>query len=115
MARIVKAPTVGAKVIKTTNFVPVLQPDTVTNAILAEVPNNTLKGNDSGATANPQDLTTGEVKVMLSLDFVDNTADLNKPISTATQAALDLKADEVDLTSHTSNTSNPHSVTKSQV
>jgi len=31
------------------------------------------------------------------------------------QEALDLKADDADLTSHTSNTSNPHSVTKAQV
>jgi hypothetical protein len=34
-------------------------------------------------------------KVDLSLDLVDNTSDLNKPISTATQTALDLKVDKV--------------------
>lgn len=33
----------------------------------------------------------GEVKANLSLDNVDNTSDINKPISTATQTALDLK------------------------
>ena len=33
-----------------------------------------------------------EVKINLSLNNVDNTTDLNKPISTATQTALDLKA-----------------------
>lgn len=33
-----------------------------------------------------------EVKTNLNLDNVDNISDLNKPISTATQAALDLKA-----------------------
>lgn len=33
-------------------------------------------------------------KVDLSLDQVDNTSDLNKPISTATQTALDTKVDE---------------------
>jgi hypothetical protein len=60
---------------------------------LAEVPNNTLKGNDSGTTANPQDLTGSEVKVMLALDNVNNTTDLLKPISTDTQTALDLKED----------------------
>jgi len=32
-----------------------------------------------------------EVKTNLSLDNVDNTSDLNKPISTATQTVLDLK------------------------
>ena len=34
-------------------------------------------------------------KVDLSLDQVDNTSDLNKPISTATQTALDTKVDKV--------------------
>lgn len=33
----------------------------------------------------------------LELENVDNTADLDKPVSTATQAALDLKADITDL------------------
>lgn len=33
----------------------------------------------------------GEVKANLSLDNVDNTSDINKPISTVTQTALDLK------------------------
>lgn len=36
--------------------------------------------------------TPSEVKVNLSLDNVNNTTDLNKPISTATQTALDLKS-----------------------
>ena len=34
-------------------------------------------------------------KVDMGLDQVDNTSDLNKPISTATQTALDLKVDKV--------------------
>ncbi|MFA7167361.1 MAG: leucine-rich repeat domain-containing protein [Sphaerochaetaceae bacterium] len=64
----------------------------------------------------------------VGLSAVDNTSDADKPISTATQSALDLKADADDMTSalalkatvsdlnsHTSDTSNPHSVTKSQV
>ncbi|MFM1934289.1 MAG: hypothetical protein RL360_1170, partial [Bacteroidota bacterium] len=33
----------------------------------------------------------------VGLDLVDNTSDLNKPISTATQTGLDLKADKTDL------------------
>lgn len=37
------------------------------------------------------------------------------PISAATQSALDAKANSTALTSHTSNTSNPHSTTKAQV
>ena len=35
-------------------------------------------------------------KITLGLDLVDNTSDLNKPISTLQQNALDLKADLVD-------------------
>ena len=45
-------------------------------------------------------------KASVGLANVDNTSDANKPVSTATQAAL---------TSHTGNTSNPHGVTKVQV
>jgi len=39
-------------------------------------------------TSNPHSVT----KTQVGLSNVDNTTDLNKPISTATQAALDLKA-----------------------
>lgn len=62
-------------------------------------------------TSNPHSVTKSQV----GLGNCDNTSDLNKPISTATQAALDLKADSSTLTSHTENVSNPHSVTKAQV
>ena len=44
-----------------------------------------------------QDLSSTQktnAKTNLNLENVDNTSDLNKPISTATQAALDLKADD---------------------
>lgn len=51
----------------------------------------------------------------VGLGSVDNTSDADKPVSTATTTALALKADDADLTTHTSNTSNPHSVTKAQV
>ena len=51
----------------------------------------------------------------VSLGNVDNTSDANKPVSTAQATALDLKADNTTVSSHTSNTSNPHSVTKAQV
>ena len=55
------------------------------------------------------------VKGDVGLGSVDNTSDLNKPVSTATQTALNLKADSSTVSSHTGNTSNPHSVTKAQV
>jgi hypothetical protein len=51
----------------------------------------------------------------VGLSNVDNTSDANKPVSTATQAALDLKASVASLSAHTSDTNNPHAVTKTQV
>ena len=44
-------------------------------------------------TSNPH----GVTKAQVGLGNVDNTSDLNKPISTATQNALDLKADKTSL------------------
>ena len=49
---------------------------------------------------------TGNVVITatdVGLGNVDNTSDINKPISTATQDALDLKADTTDLTSAINN------------
>jgi hypothetical protein len=40
---------------------------------------------------------SGITKAMVGLGNVDNTADLDKPVSTATQAALDLKANATDV------------------
>ena len=52
-------------------------------------------------------------KTQIGLDNVDNTSDVNKPISSATQTALDNI--EASLDSHVDDKSNPHEVTKSQV
>ena len=41
---------------------------------------------------------SGITKAMVGLANVDNTSDINKPVSTATQAALDLKANATDVT-----------------
>ena len=41
---------------------------------------------------------SGITKAMVGLANVDNTSDLNKPISTATKTALDLKANTADVT-----------------
>ena len=46
---------------------------------------------------NPHNVTKSDV----GLGNVDNTSDANKPISTATQTALNAKANESDLTAHT--------------
>jgi hypothetical protein len=53
--------------------------------------NNTILGRSGSG--NVEFNSAIETKQMLSLDNVDNTSDANKPISTATQTALDLKAD----------------------
>lgn len=65
---------------------------------------------------NPHEVT----KAQVGLGNVDNTSDLAKPISTATQAALDtingnVTAVTEDLADHMADESNPHNVTKAQV
>ena len=62
-------------------------------------------------TANPHNVT----KAQVGLGNVDNTSDADKPISTATQKALDLKTNLGDFNAHIQNTENPHKVTASQV
>lgn len=54
-------------------------------------------------------------KVDVGLGNVDNTADIDKPISTAVQTALNAKANAASLGAHTGDTNNPHNVTKAQV
>lgn len=56
-------------------------------------------------------------KADIGLSLVDNTADTAKPVSTAQQTAdaAVSSAAAAALATHTSNTSNPHSVTKAQV
>lgn len=68
-----------------------IQNGVVSNAKLATVPTATLKGKNTAGTGAPLDLTVAQVKTMLALENVDNTTDANKPISSATQSALDAK------------------------
>jgi hypothetical protein len=82
---------------------------------MADVVNAKAEADDLSAhladVANPHAVTKSQV----GLANADNTSDANKPVSTATQTALDAKASSASLAAHTGNTSNPHSVTKSQV
>ena len=52
-----------------------------------------ISGGGTGAT------TAADARANLGLDQVNNTSDVAKPVSTATQAALDLKANASDVTS----------------
>jgi hypothetical protein len=54
-------------------------------------------------------------KSEVGLGNVDNTSDVNKPVSTAQSTAIGLKADTTALAAHTADISNPHSVTQTQV
>ena len=62
---------------------------------------------------NPHRVTKDQV----GLGNVDNTADLDKPVSTATEKAISNAKAELNtaLTSHINNRDNPHRVTKDQV
>lgn len=71
---------------------------TAKNFTLSPMAANTLKGNNTGSSAAPTDLTAAQVKTLLSLNNVDNTSDANKPVSTATQTALDLKVSKGAIT-----------------
>lgn len=53
------------------------------------------------------------VKADVGLGNVDNTSDANKPVSTAQATAIGVV--QSDINAHEANTSNPHSVTKTQV
>lgn len=62
---------------------------------------------------NPHNVT----KAQVGLGNADNTSDMDKPISTATQSALDELDNRLSesITTHIADKSNPHQVTKEQV
>ena len=83
----------------------------IITAKLKELATKTELEAHEGDTSNPHKVT----KAQIGLGNVDNTADIDKPVSTAMKKALDAKAASADLTTHTGDTSNPHKVTKAQV
>ena len=79
-------------------FAPALGNDSVTNAILANMPTKTYKGRTVAGAGDPEDVAVATLKTDLALvkgdvglGNADNTTDAAKPISTATQTALDGK------------------------
>jgi hypothetical protein len=75
----------------------------VTLAKLQDIATLTVLGNDTGGTAAVKALTASETKTLLALNNVDNTTDLNKPISSNTQTALDGKLDKASSAALTAN------------
>lgn len=87
--------------------------DSVTNAKLANMATKTYKGRTSAGTGDPEDVPVATLKTDLALTkadvglgSVDNTSDVNKPVSTATQTALNgkygtVESDGTALTSRT--------------
>lgn len=67
--------------------------DVVTNAKAANMATATIKGRTTAGTGDPEDLTVTQAKTLMALENVTNTSDANKPVSTAQQTALNLKAD----------------------
>jgi hypothetical protein len=61
------------------------------------------------STANPHNVT----KAQVGLGNVDNTSDVNKPVSTAQATAIAVVQSDID--AHEARTDNPHSTTKAQV
>jgi len=52
----------------------------------------TYKGRTTAATGDAEDVPVATLKTDLALNLVDNTSDATKPVSTAQQTALNLKA-----------------------
>lgn len=77
---------------------PAIGSGTVTNAQLANMAQDTIKGRISTGSGDPEDLTATQAREVIGLDNVDNTSDVDKPVSDDTQTALDLKVDESSIT-----------------
>lgn len=88
---------------------------------MGEVLMHPIDGVEAGSNVKSINGKTGAVnlsKADVGLGNVDNTSDVDKPISTAVQEALDGKANNAVseiINDHINNKNNPHEVTKAQV
>ena len=82
--------TIGSSPVTTSGTITLaIANNAVTNAKLAQAPANTLKGNNTGVTANEADLTVAQVKTLLSYTATDVTNSATGNISSITvQGAL---------------------------
>ena len=78
-----------------------IQPNVVTNSKLAQAPTDTLKGNNTGVTANVTDLTVSQVNTMLGTVTVIGTYDGNGSVANG------LSISGNDLYAQSATTSNP--------
>lgn len=73
-----------------------LQDGSVTNAKIASVSGNKITGVIGIATGGTGAINAADARINLGLANVNNTSDLAKPVSTATQTALDAKEDKAN-------------------
>ncbi len=77
-----------------------LPANNVANTELAQMAQDTIKGRASSGTGDPEDLNSGQVRSMIAVSNVDNTSDLDKPVSTAqdiiNQTKLDITSTAAD-------------------
>lgn len=66
----------------------------VTRNKLEHIQSGHFLGRHGAGTNDVQEVSPAQARTILSINNVDNTSDLNKPISTATQTALDAKLDD---------------------
>ena len=71
----------------------------ITTEKLAKITPKSVLGNNTDNIANVNVIFYDDLKIGLNINNVDNTSDTLKPISQATQNALDLKANQSDLDS----------------
>lgn len=85
--------TFGDIVVSGTGTVLTVGAGAITLSKMANMATASILGRNTAGSGAPEVLSAATVKTILSLNNVTNTSDANKPVSTAQQTALDLKAD----------------------